>query len=369
MSKISSSNIRAIHVGRTLLHREGIRLRCSSVLILIGLVSASASAQRPTSGRLLNQSGILYSELNGKIYIVDEAGDSVRVIDAAGMVKSITVPAGPEALAINHQTGEICVASSIAQSVTLIDGQRDEILATVRLLKPPYSLAIDDATGDIYVPDNVVIDGRTHAVKTVALGSADVLLTDAVRQKVLLMGYESGIISVFDMKTHAIKQLSTGGFHLWGMTQIGHTLYVNHLQGANIAAIDMDTGSYVLIPTGGMPCALAASIESEMLFIANYGDGSITIVDTKTNRVVDTIHIGGRLQAIATDAGNGVVYVADAQNRKVITIDVKTRRSKGVANLSESPYALAVNQRTHAVYAATTGPDGFVQVSFPKHAF
>ena len=85
--------------------------------------------------------------------------------------------------------------------------------------------------------------------------------------------------------------------------------------------------------------------------------------------MVDTIHIGGRLQAIAMDAENGVVYVADAQNRKVITIDVKTRRSKGVANLSESPYALAVNQRTHTVYAATTGPDGFVQVSFPKDAF
>jgi YVTN family beta-propeller protein len=290
---------------------------------------------------------MLYSELNGKIYVVDGARDSVRVIDAAGTVKSITVPAGPEALAINHQTGEVCVASSIARSVTLIDGQRDEILATVKLLKPPYSLAIDDATGDIYLPDNVVIDGRTHAVKTVALGSADILLTDAVRQKVLLMGYESGIISVFDMKTHAIKQLSTGGFHLWGMTQVGHTL----------------------IPTGGMPCALAASIESETLFIANYGDGSITIVDTKTNRVVDTIHIGGRLQAIATDAGNGVVYVADAQSRKVITIDVKTRSSKGVANLSESPYALVVNRRTHAVYAATTGPDGFVQVSFPKDTF
>jgi YVTN family beta-propeller protein len=219
------------------------------------------------------------------------------------------------------------------------------------------------------VPDNVVIDGGTHAVKTVALGSADILLTDAARKKVLLMGYESDIISVFEMKTHAIKQLSTGGFHLWGMTQIGHTLYVNHLQGANVAAINVDTGSYVLIPTGGMPCALAASIESETLFIANYGDGSITIVDTKTNRVVDTIHIGGRLQTIATDAGKGVVYVADAQNRKVITIDVKTRRSKGVANLSESPYALAVNQRTHTVYAATTGPDGFVQVSFPKDAF
>jgi YVTN family beta-propeller protein len=369
MSKISISNVPAVHAGRSFLRREGVRFRRSSVLILIGLVSASASAQRPTSGRLLNQSGILYSQSTGKIYVVDDAGDSVRVIDAAGTVKSITVPAGPEALAINHKTGEVCVASSIARSVTLIDGQRDEILATVKLSKPPYSLAVDDATGDIYVPNNVVIDGRTHAVKTIALGSADTLLTDAAHQKVFLMGYESSAISVFDMKTSAIKQLLTGDFHLWGMTQVGHTLYVNHLQGSSVAAINVDTGSYVLIPTGPMPCALAVSIESEILFTANYGDGSITIVDTKTNRVVDTIHIGGRLQGIATDTESGVVYVADAQNRKVIAIDVKTRRSKGAANLSDSPYALAVNQRTHAVYAATTGSNGFVQVSFPKDAF
>ena len=336
---------------------------------MVGLVSAFASAQRPISGRLLNQSGILYSELTRKIYVIDEAEDSVRVIDAGDTVKSITVPAGPEALAINHKTGEVCVASSIARSVTLIDGQRDEILATVKLLKPPYSLAVDDATGDIYVPDNIVIDAGTHVVKTAALGSADMLLADAGRRKVFLMGYESGTISVFVMKTDAIKQLPTGGFHLWGMALTGSTLYVNHLQGATVAAINVDTGSYVLIPTGPMPCALALSVESGLLFTANYGDGSITIVDTKTNRVVDTIHIGGRLQAIATDTESGVVYVADAQNRKVIAIDVKTRRLKGAANLSESPYAVVVNQRTHAVYAATSGPDGFVQVSFPEHAF
>jgi YVTN family beta-propeller protein len=366
MSKVSLPAVRA---GRALLRGEGVRLRRSSALILIGVVSASASGQRPVSGRLLNPSGILYSESNGKIYVVDEPSDSIRVIDVAGSVKSIAVPAGPEALAINHRTGEVCVASSIARSVTLIDGRRDEILVTVKLSKPPYSLAVDDVTGDIYVPDNVVIDGRTHAVKTVALGSADVLLTDAARRKVFLMGYESGTISVFDMKTDAIKQLPTGGFHLWGMTQIGHTLYVNHLQGASVAAINVDTGNYVLIPTGSMPCALAVSVESGLLFTANYGDGSVTVVNTRSNRVAGTIHIGGRLQAIATDAESGVVYVADAQNRKVFAIDVKTRRPKGVANLSESPYALMVNQRTHAVYAATTGSAGFVQVSFPRDVF
>jgi len=369
MSKISVSNVRAAHARRTFLRREGICFRCSSVLILFGLVSASSSGQRPTSGRLLNQSGILYSESTGKIYVVDEAKDLVRVIDVAGSVKSIAVPAGPEALAINHQTGEVCVASSIARSVTLIDGQRDEILATVKLLKPPYSLAIDDATGDIYLPDNVVIDGGTHAVKAVALGSADALLTDAARQKVFLMGYESSTISVFDMKTDAIKQLPTGDFHLWGMAQTGRTLYVSHLQDASIAAINVDTGSYVLIPTGRMPCALAVNVELGLLFTANYGDGSITVIDTRSNRVVGTIEVGGRLQAIATDGERGAIYVADTLNRKVIAIDAKTRRSRGATNLPESPYALAVNQKTHEVYAATIGPNGFVQVSFPKDAF
>ena len=369
MSKISVSNVPAVHVRRTLLHREGIRLRFSSVLILLGLVSASASARRPTSGRLLNQSGILYSESTGKIYVVDQAGDSVRVIDAAGTVKSITVPAGPEALAINHRTGEVWLASSIARSVTLIDGQRDEILATVKLSKSPYSLAVDDVTGDIYVPDNIVIDGRNHAVKTIALGSADILLTDATRQKVFLMGYESSTISVFDMKTDAIRQLPTGDFHLWGMAQTGRTLYVGHLQGASVAAINVDTGSYVLIPTGRMPCALAVSVELGLLFTANYGDGSITVVDTRSNRSVGIIEVGGRPQAIATDGERGAIYVADTLNHKVIAIDAKTHRLKGAVNLLESPYAVAVNQKTHEVYAATTGSNGFVQVSFPKDEF
>src|ERR1700722_11692069 len=100
MSKVTLPAVRAVRAGRAFLREEGVRFRLGSVLILIGLVSASASGQPPTSGRLLNQSGILYSESNGKIYVVDEAKDLVRVIDAAGSVKSIAVPAGPEALAI-----------------------------------------------------------------------------------------------------------------------------------------------------------------------------------------------------------------------------------------------------------------------------
>ncbi len=39
--------------------------------------------------------------------------------------------------------------------------------------------------------------------------------------------------------------------------------------------------------------------------------GKVSVIDSSTNRVVDTISIGKKPQAIAYDAGNNNIYVAN----------------------------------------------------------
>jgi YVTN family beta-propeller protein len=149
------------------------------------------------------------------------------------------------------------------------------------------------------------------------------------------------------------------------MVELGKTLYVTHIQDATVAAIDVETGTVTEINTGPMPCALAVSAEANDVYVANYGDGSVTIVDAKTGGVRGTVKVGGRLQAIAVDSSRGIIYVADAQSRTVSAIDSHTQRVVERVVIGDPPYALVVNWRTHAVCAATMGDKGFVRVDAP----
>ena len=156
-------------------------------------------------------------------------------------------------------------------------------------------------------------------------GSADAIVVDAKRKRVYLLGYESNSLTVLNSETGAITKMPAGGMHLWGTVQVGKVLYVTHVQDANVAAIDVETGIVRTIPTGAMPCSLTVNADRNEVYVANYGDGSVTVIDGHLGTAIGTVAVGKHPQAIAVDPTKGLVYVANTQESTVSVIDVPTR--------------------------------------------
>lgn len=74
---------------------------------------------------------------------------------------------------------------------------------------------------------------------------------------------------------------------------------MTHVHDATVAAIDMETHALAKIATGQMPCALAVDANTGKVFVANYGDGSVTVVDISRGAVAGTVRVSGHPQAIA----------------------------------------------------------------------
>jgi YVTN family beta-propeller protein len=129
-------------------------------------------------------------------------------------------------------------------------------------------------------------------------------------------------------------------------------LYVTHVQDANVGAIDVETGIVRTIPTGNMPCSLAANADRNEVYVANYGDGSVTVIDGHLGTAIGTVSVGKHPEAIAVDSTRGLVYVANTQESTVSVIDVLTRRVVKTLNAGEHPYAIAVNTTAHTVHVA-----------------
>jgi YVTN family beta-propeller protein len=128
-----------------------------------------------------------------------------------------------------------------------------------------------------------------------------------------------------------------------------------------VAAVNIDTGASEEIPTGAMPCAIAIDPNADEAYVANYRDGSVTVVGLRSHQVTGTVHVGGRPQAIDVDQEEGKIYVADTLNRTITVFDARTYRVSGTFKVDEPPFALLVDKPTHTLYAATLGAKGFIR--------
>jgi PQQ-dependent catabolism-associated beta-propeller protein len=82
-------------------------------------------------------------------------------------------------------------------------------------------------------------------------------------------------------------------------------------------------------------------------FVTNERDGTITVIDTKTDRVYSTIKIGGRLRGIRLSSDRSRIWVA---------ISYPTNQSQGEDKIAE----LDLNGNIIAKYEAGTDPENFV---------
>ena len=92
---------------------------------------------------------------------------------------------------------------------------------------------------------------------------------------------------------------------------------------------------------------------SNHVFIMNGDAGSITVIDPKTDAVVATITVGGKLE-YAVPGENGKLFVNGADKREVVSIDTATNKivARWPVPDCESPHGLAINAASHRLFVS-----------------
>ena len=170
---------------------------------------------------------------------------------------------------------------------------------------------------------------------------------------------------MLDTKTNAVTKLPAGALHLWSAIKTRDTLYVTHVQDATVAAINLDTQAIHEIHTGSMPDALVEDRSTGEVCVANYQDGSVSIIDERSATVLTTVKTPGHPQALAVDVEKGLLYAANTRESTVSIIDLHELRVMKTINAGSHPYAIAVDTGTHKVYAANMGGTPFTLLSLP----
>ena len=72
-----------------------------------------------------------------------------------------------------------------------------------------------------------------------------------------------------------------------------------------------ESSAIASIPTGTIAYGIAASPDGSKVFVANYSDGTVSVISTATNTVIDTISIGGGAEpyVLAVSPDGSTLYV------------------------------------------------------------
>lgn len=138
----------------------------------VTVVDAASNRRRKTLPLSYVPTAFCYNSLANKVYC---GAESVYVIDGASDSVLATVPAGvwcENSLCYNPQDDKVYAANIEDSSVTVIDGTTNQVLTTIRVGRVPYGLCYNWQNDKVYCPSNYdntlsVIDGATDSVLAV----------------------------------------------------------------------------------------------------------------------------------------------------------------------------------------------------------
>jgi YVTN family beta-propeller protein len=326
----------------------------------------------PPSTTLLSSRAVAFNPATRKAYAVDSKRDAGFINnEATNKTTSVKVGTRPVAIATNLVTGRVYVTNNGSGTVSVLDGQKDSVIATINVGALPYVLAVSEATNRIYVSNTfsdllTIIDGTTNATTTIKTGSADAIIVDAKAGKVYLLGYENPSLTVLDEKSGERSKIQIG-MHMWGiaLNEETHILYVTLSGSASVIALDENSLSLTTIPTGAIPCAVAVNSSTNMAYVVNYQDNSVTVIDGAKGKAVSTVPVGDHPQAIAVDSKANLIYVANTHGNSVTVIDGGNNKVLATLAAGKNPFAMTLSSNTGRVFVANVGYPSIATIDRP----
>jgi YVTN family beta-propeller protein len=137
---------------------------------------------------------------------------------------------------------------------------------------------------------------------------------------------------------------------------------VSNWAASSVSVIDTETrtvrGS---VKVGDHPCALALSPDGTQLYVANANSDTVSVIDTRTDGVVQTISLqpypnapaGSAPNALAVSPDGKTLYVANAGNNDVAVVDVSgtTPKVVGLIPVGWYPTGVEVSRDGKMIYA------------------
>ncbi|MFI5418815.1 MAG: hypothetical protein ACHQ2Y_07985 [Candidatus Lutacidiplasmatales archaeon] len=292
------------------------------------------------AGNGIGPSAIAYDRAKGELFVADTNSNTVSVINDTTQKVVATVPVGiPEDLAYDSGRGEVFASNPGRNEVDVISDTSNKVVTVVPLgtagRGAPYGVAYDSGTNEVFVTNSVwhgnvsvISDATDKVIATIAVGDSPQSIA-------------------YDNRTNE--------------------LFVTN-SGSNSVSVINDSSDRVVatIPGFSAPAVVAYDPANSELFVANFLSSTVTVVSDTNNSVLTSIPVGLGPFGIAYDSGSGDILVSvtggilggtpqNSGNESVIN----TSANEVVAQVGvgHDPFGLAYDAAKSEAYVANFASD------------
>jgi YVTN family beta-propeller protein len=131
-------------------------------------------------------------------------------------------------------------------------------------------------------------------------------------------------------------------------------VYAANVFGGYIAVIDPATLTVLFDMPVPSPYGVAISPVGERLYVTDWYEASVTVLNSQTGEMLATIPVGNTPEGIAVTPNGEYVYAGNVASFDVSVIDAVTNTVVTTIPTAYSPYGIAVSPDGQEVYVATT---------------
>jgi len=299
---------------------------------------------------------ICLSQDDSTLFVACKGGNSIVFIDTHNGTEIDTIHLFPavRSVAFSPDGRQAYVTDIDTGSVSIIDTTTDTVRSTVSVGGIPLHVRVSPDGRRAYVTNNGrnaidVIDAGTgrieRSIKT-RLSPTDIAVSPDSKTLYLLL-YDDGIGHLGVMNATSgklIKTLEIGEFASGiDLTPDGRRIYATRWTTNDICAIDTSTYAVTWIKGEGEPWDVKASPDSSLAYTENTQDWSLSVIDTKTNKIIGKINLPVSPREIAITPDGSTAYVAGRQG--VAVVNLTDRSVIKLLPISDAQ-GVAVNPRT-----------------------
>lgn len=276
----------------------------------------------------------------------------------------------PTSAHTSHHTsdfkGTVWVADEYGNSLTVIDAAQNEVITTLTGIEAPHNIQASPDGKNIWAISGhdslaVQIDASTYTVVgTVPTGNhpAHIVLSPD-NQTAYVTNSEDNTVSVIDVASMEVIATIPVGNYPHGMrpSPDGKWLYVANMQDTTLSVIETSTNTKMAdIEVGNAPVQVGFSPEGEFVYASLNGENKLVKVEVSTRQVLDKVEVGvGPVQVFVTP-DNRYILVANqgTPENPSTTVSIVDVASFGVTA------AIETGQGAHGIVVDPSGKYAYI---------